>query len=85
MNELKNEIIALIKKLENSNPIDGSTEHVTTIHLKRLMTALQNEAETETLQHGIAELEHFYATSVAWCSQLSKDIEKIIIIYQEQI
>ena len=85
MNELKNEIVALIIKLENSNPIDGSMEHITTIHLKRLMTALQNEAEIEALRRKIAELEQFYATSVAWCSQLSKDIEKILIMYQEQL
>ena len=85
MDELKNEIAALLDKLEKSNPIDGSPEHVAIIHLNRLVTALQSTAETGTLQSRISELEQFYASSVAWCSQLSKDIEKIIIIYQEQL
>ena len=85
MDELRNEIAALLNKLEKSNPLDGSTEHITITHLNRLMSALQNTAETGTLQSRISEMEQFYASSVAWCSQLSKDIEKIIIIYQDQL
>ena len=84
MQELENEIVALIDKLEKANPLDGSTEQITIHHLRRLITALENAEETETNQGKIAELEQFYESSVPWCSQLSKDIEKIVIIYQEQ-
>ena len=85
MNELKNEIVALIERLEKSNLINGSTEQAATKHLKGLMVALENAEETEMIKGRIADLEQFYASSIPWCSQLSKDIEKIIIIYQEQL
>jgi len=84
MNELSKKIAALIDKLERPKPPDGSTEHITTSHLKRLIAYLENTEDAKTLKHGFAELEKFWLSSVAWCSQLSKDIEKIIIIYQEQ-
>ena len=83
MNELKKEIVALVDKLDKSNPIDGSLEQITIYHLAGLMAALENAVETETLQRRITELEQFYTSSVPWCSQLSKVIEKIIIMYQE--
>ena len=83
MNELGKEIAALIDRLEKLNSPAGSTEHTTVSHLKRLMAGLENSEDAKTLEPGIAELEQFWLSSVAWCSQLSKEIEKIIIIYQE--
>jgi hypothetical protein len=83
MNELKKETAALIEKLEKSNPIVGSTEQITTSHLKGLLAAIENADDASTLAPRLADLEQFWLSSVAWCSQLSKDIEKIIIIYQE--
>ena len=84
MNELKQEIVALIKKLENSDSIGGSTEQITAHHLNGLLAAMQNAEDPGALARRFAELEQFWLSSVAWCSQLSKDVEKIIIIYQEQ-
>lgn len=83
MNELGKEIAALIDRLEKLNSPEGSTEHTTTIYLKRLKAGLENAEDAKTLESRFAELEHFWLSSVAWCSQLSKEIEKIIIIYQE--
>lgn len=83
MNELTEEIGALIRKLEKSNPIDGSTEQITTRHLKGLLAALGNAEGPGTLASRFADLEQFWLSSVAWCSQLSKDLEKILIIHQE--
>ena len=83
MNELTKEIVALIEKLEKSNPIDGSTEQITTNHLKSLLAAMGNTDGPSTVAPSVAELEQFWLSSVAWCSQLSKDVEKILIIYQE--
>ena len=45
----------------------------------------ENTGDARALQMGIAELEKFWVTSVNWCSELSKDIEKIIILYREQL
>ena len=83
MNESTKEIVALIEKLEKSNPIDGSTEQITSNHLKRLLAAMENTEGPRTLAPRFADLEQFWLSSVAWCSQLSKDVEKIIITYQE--
>ena len=85
MNELKKEIVVLIEKLEKSNPIDGSTEQFTTSHLKGLLVAMENVDDPSTLAARLADLEQFWLSSIAWCSQLSKDVEKIIITYQELI
>ena len=85
MNELKNEIAALIEKLEKSNPVAGSTEQITTNHLKGLLAAMEDAGDASTLAPRLAGLEQFWLSSVAWCSQLSKDIEKIIIIYREPL
>ena len=83
MNELKNEIAALIEKLEKSNPIDSSAEQITTSHLKGLLAAMESADDPSTLAPRFVDLEKFWLSSVAWCSQLSKDVEKIIMIYQE--
>ena len=83
MNELTEEIVALIEKLEKSNPIDGSTEQIATRHLKGLLAAMGNAEAPAALASRFADLEQFWLSSVAWCSQLSKDLEKIIIMQQE--
>jgi hypothetical protein len=83
MKELLNEIVGLIDKLGKLNPIYGSNEQIAVDHLKRLKDALGNTNDLRTLEPAFAGLEQFQLSSVAWCSQLSKDIEKIIIIYQE--
>ena len=83
MNELTQEIVALIVKLENSTISGGSTEQITASHLTRLLAALENAEDPGTLASRFADLERFWLSSIAWCSQLSKDVEKIIITYQE--
>jgi len=83
MDELTKQIAALIEKLEKLNPIDGSTEQIATSHLNGLLTAMGNAESLDALAPRFAGLEQFWLSSVAWCSQLSKDIEKIIITYQE--
>ena len=83
MDELTKQIAALIEKLEKSNPIDGSTEQITTSHLTGLLAAMENAEGPGALAPRFADLEQFWLSSVAWCSQLSKDVEKIIITYQE--
>jgi hypothetical protein len=83
MNELGKEISALIDSLEKLNSPAGSTEHTAKSHLKRLMAGLDNTEDAKSLEPAFAELEQFWLSSVAWCSQLSKDIEKVIIIFQE--
>jgi len=79
MNELRNEIAALIDKLESQDAPEGRTEQITLGHLKGLMAP----ADSAEIQARFAGLEQFWASSVAWCSELSKDLEKIIIMHRE--
>jgi hypothetical protein len=83
MKELTKEIVALIEKLEKQNPIDGSAQQVITSHLKSLLAAMKDAEHPAALAPRFADLEQFWLSSVAWCSQLSKDLEKIIIMHQE--
>jgi hypothetical protein len=85
MNEFYSEMVALIDKLEKTIPSEGSTEQITLSLLKGLGIAAENTDDTNALEARVAELEQFWASSVAWCSVLSKDIEKIIILYREQL
>lgn len=85
MNEFRKEIFALIDKLEKMIAPDESSEGITLGYLKGLAAASENSNDSGALATGIADLEQFWATSVNWCSELSKDIEKIIILYREQL
>lgn len=85
MTALHKEIIALVDKLERADPIEGSTWQITINHLKGLMAAAENAEDNSEIAARFDDLEQFWASSVAWCSELSKDIEKVIILYKEQI
>jgi hypothetical protein len=83
MNELKKEIVSLVEKLNKSFPIEGSAEQIAANILNDLLTAMESTKNLQMLEPWFADLEQFWASSVAWCSELSKDIEKIIITYRE--
>jgi hypothetical protein len=85
MTGLFKEIVKLIEKLEKSRPVDGSAEQITVDLLVKLKAAMVNTDDLRNLEPAFGGLEQFQVSSVPWCSQLSKDIEKIIILYQEQL
>ena len=85
MNELNEEIATLIDKLERSITPEGSNEQITLSNLKGFAVAAKDSDDTSALEAKFADLEQFWASSVDWCSELSKDIEKIIILYREQL
>jgi len=84
MNEFQKEIFLLIDKLEKSVASEESSENITLNYLKGL-AASEKAVDKRALAMGIADLEQFWVTSINWCSELSKDVEKIIILYQEQL
>lgn len=51
-------------------------------YLVPLLAAASSE-EVPAMDNGIFELRHFWLRYVPWCSTLSKDIEKILILYDE--
>jgi len=85
MDELNKEIATLIDKLERADAIEGNTGQITINHLKGLMAAAENAENTRVLAARFDNLEQFWASSVAWCSELSKDLEKIIIMHKERL
>jgi len=78
MDELEKEIAALKNQLENSDIIGNPTERQAMGYLNRLMAA-----DEKTLDREFADLKQFWLSSVDWCSELSRQIEKLIIIHEE--
>ncbi len=78
MKALREEIIALKHRLEKSD-IDGSPVERQTLHYLNLLA----EADEHSLASVLADLEQFWLSSIDWCSELSKQIEKLIIMYED--
>jgi hypothetical protein len=76
---LENEIRSLLSDLVQSTPDPESTEGVAIEYLKCFL------AETGNRQVGVdfSDLKRFWLESVPWCSELSKRMEKIIMIRDE--
>ena len=77
--EIKNEIQSLLSELEKSKPDPESVEGVTIEYLKCLL------AESDNPHMGVdfSDFRLFWMESVPWCSELSKEIEKLIILSDE--
>ena len=78
MEALRQEIVALKSQLEKSAINRSPVERQTLQHLSRLAEADQN-----SLSQGLADLKQFWLSSIDWCSELSKQIEKLIIMYED--
>lgn len=75
---LREEILALKNRLEKSD-INSSPAERQTLHRLSLLA----EADEKALAQGLADLKQFWLSSVDWCSELSKQIEKLIIMYED--
>ena len=75
---LLEEISDLKGQLEKSALIGNTIEAQAAYYLERLMAA-----DEETLDREFADLKQFWLSSVDWCSELSKQLEKLIILYEE--
>ena len=75
---LLKEISALKGQLENSALIGNRIEAQATYYLERLMAA-----DEKTLDREFADLKQFWLSSVDWCSELSKQLEKLIIMHED--
>ena len=75
MDELRKEIDALREQLEKSDITGNTVERQTIGHLNRLVAA-----DEKAFEIGFADLKQFWLSSVDWCSELSQQIEKLIIL-----
>jgi len=78
MDELREEIAALLNQLNKSDINGSAVERQTISHLKHLVAA-----DETAFDQGLADLKQFWLSSVDWCSELSKQIEKLIIMHEE--
>ena len=78
MKALREEIVALKNRLEKSVITGSPVERQALDHLSLLA-----EADDKALARGLADLEQFWLSSIDWCSELSKQIEKLIIMYED--
>ncbi len=85
MEKLKKEIHELVDKLEKGLCGEKSVESIVLIHLKQLLQAMEgsDKNESELIGAIFSELRRFWLDSVPWCSNLSKDIEKLIIMFSD--
>ena len=77
--ELFKEIADLKDQLEKSDIIANPAERRAVDYLNRLMAA-----NAKTLDREFAALKQFWLSSVDWCSELSRQIEKLIIMHADQ-
>ena len=77
---LKNEIGAVIHKLENSMAGEDRIAAFVLTQLKCLLREVES-GNIGSNDRVFGNLRQFWLDSVPWCSELSRDVEKIIIMY----
>ena len=83
MKRLREEIRFLTTKLTKSHPVPDSTEEMALALLRHLERAANSVQDARRLDRHIRTLEDYWLHHVPWCSVLSKDIERIIIFYED--
>ena len=83
MEELRQAIRSLIGRMELAPVFAGSVEAMTLDRLRMLCTATEREQQSEELMLLFRELRQHWLHSIDWCSQLSKEIERLLILYDE--
>ncbi len=80
--ELQREIQDAMERL-NQVVDAGSAEAAALVHLRAVARSLSGPPHR--LENRIAELRRFWLESVPWCSPLSKELEKVIILHSEAV
>ena len=83
MERLKKEIHELIDKLEKGLSGETGIEATVLTHLKQLLLAMDGSGKSGSIGVSFSELRQFWLDSVPWCSELSKEIEKLIVMFTD--
>jgi hypothetical protein len=81
--QLQKEMHLLIDHLEKAHPDAESTEGIAIEYLKCLLATTEHDRTMGNLKADFSQLKRFWLESVPWCSELSKQLEKIIILHDE--
>lgn len=85
MERLKKEIYELIDKLEKGLYSENSIEVLVLSHLNRISNVMDGSDKNKSVSVLLSDLRQFWLNSVPWCSELSKDIEKLIIMVDDLV
>jgi chromosome condensin MukBEF ATPase and DNA-binding subunit MukB len=83
MEQLRHELDKLIAKLAPHRPAADSQEGRALQYLQTIQKLALGKARSAERAAAFVALRQFWLHSIAWCSALSRDIEKLIIIYEE--
>jgi hypothetical protein len=81
MTPLAQAVACLIEK--NQSPLHGECPIPTVLELLRAVEDGLKAGDPANLEEAIFRLRDHWLNAVAWCSDLSRDIEKILILYDE--
>lgn len=82
MDDVKKEISALLVRLAAPSPQNKEgVEAMALFHVTQVAAAF--ESAPHRIDKRMAVLHHFWIESVPWCSGLSKELEKVLIMYGE--
>lgn len=82
MNEWISTTKQLIDRLKVIPFDENRPETLVQEYLTHLLVAA-GSGERTAMDSRVFQLKHFWLQSVPWCSNLSKEIEKIVILYDE--
>jgi len=86
MERLKTEIYELIDTLEKGLFSENSIETLVLSHLKRILNVMDGGPDkSKSTGVLLADLRQFWLDSIPWCSELSKDVEKLIIKFGDLV
>ena len=83
MRAIQRELENLILELRAGHPTAGSPEGQVLPHLLRIRLQLEDGTSPAGLAAAFNDLERFWLESIAWCSALSREVEKLLIDYAD--
>ena len=86
MKKLRQAVSALKKELESTLPQDDPKEIAPQVvrHLEDFLNALESQNPRYTNDR-VDVLQQFWLNHIPWCSELSKKVEKLLIMYEEKV
>ena len=83
MENLRRALLVLIRRIERESASAGGNGALTLDRLYVLYAAAEHAQQAGELTFLFGELRQYWLHSIDWCSQLSKDIEWLLILYDE--
>lgn len=83
MERFRQSIVDLIAEIDAMGPDAGPAAKTTQAHLRRLLPEASMIRQPSDMYEAMVSFRQFWATSIDWCSALSRQVERIIIMYDD--